>query len=280
MSADRARALRHLVLSYLAVNAGVFALSRQAAERYGLHELIGALFLVGALYSIRRDDDDTARYGVRLGGIFPGREGDERSLVRTLWEALPSALREIAVAVAVAAVVFPVYAYFWPRFNPVPGSRRFVLDAARWRDILTNLFAVALTEEMYFRGYVQTRVADALGVLRRVPIPATLATPETGSAALSARSDLAEAPQATKGARGIEPARTGIVALVPMAMPVVITSALFALTHVLVKVTPARAAVFFPGLLFGAMRVWRGGIGAAVALHAMSNVFELWLEGQ
>ena len=27
-------------------------------------------------------------------------------------------------------------------------------------------------------------------------------------------------------------------------------------------------------------RVWRGGIGAAVFLHAASNVFELWLEGR
>jgi membrane protease YdiL (CAAX protease family) len=38
--------------------------------------------------------------------------------------------------------------------------------------------------------------------------------------------------------------------------------------------------VFFPSLLFGALRIWRGGIGAAVALHAIFNVFERYLEGR
>jgi putative effector of murein hydrolase len=53
---------------------------------------------------------------------------------------------------------------------------------------------------------------------------------------------------------------------------------------------PAMAAVFavLTGMvgavsakaLFGLLRVWRGGIGAAVVLHAVSNLFERWLEGR
>lgn len=241
MDPARARAWRQLAVSYLAINALIFALSRATAQSYGLHDLIGALFLLAGLWSIRADDDDTARYGVRLGGVFPGAAGDERSLVRTVWEAIPGALRELAVAALVAAVVLPVYAYFWPLFNRPPAVRHFALDAAHWRELLTNLLAVALTEELYFRGYVQTRLADALGV-----------------------------PQ-TREARG---------RLSVMLLPVALTAALFALTHMAVEVTAARAAVFFPGLLFGALRVWRGGIGAAVFLHAASNVFEAWLEGR
>jgi membrane protease YdiL (CAAX protease family) len=31
--------------------------------------------------------------------------------------------------------------------------------------------------------------------------------------------------------------------------------------------------VFFPALLFGWVRAWRGGIGAALALHASSNLY-------
>ena len=65
-----------------------------------------------------------------------------------------------------------------------------------------------------------------------------------------------------------------------MALPVVLAALSFALTHLTVEVTVERAVVFFPGLLFGFVRVWRGGIGAAVFLHAISNMFETWLEGR
>lgn len=241
MLPERARALRQLAVSFLATNALVFGLSRRGPMQYGLHELIGALFLVSALWSVRRDDDDTERYGVRLGGIFPGRVGDDRSLVRAIVESIPSAFTELGAAVGIAAVVFPVYALCWPLFNTPPAVRHFVLDAARWKEILTNLLAVALTEEMYFRGYIQTRLGDAFGV-----------------------------------PRGLSTGRR----LRAMALPVILAAALFAITHVTVEVTLQRAVVFFPALLFGAVRVWRGGIGAAIFLHAISNVFELWLEGR
>jgi membrane protease YdiL (CAAX protease family) len=48
---------------------------------------------------------------------------------------------------------------------------------------------------------------------------------------------------------------------------------LFAAIHFLVEPHPARLAVFFPALLFGWTRAWRGGIGAALVLHAMSNLY-------
>lgn len=234
----RRRARDQLVVSTLAVNALVFVLSRPFAMRKGLHDLIGVVFLFAALHLIRKDDDDTARYGVRLGGLFPGAAGDSRSLVRTLWESLPGAAREIGIALATAALVLPVYALAWPLFNRPVGPRHF--DGARWRELLTELFAVAFTEEVLFRGFVLTRLADYLGAS-----PLTLRSP---------KADLAKV--------------------------LVISSLLFALTHVVVEPTLPRAVVFFPGLLFGVLRVWRGGVGAAVVLHAVSNLFERWLEGR
>jgi uncharacterized protein len=47
---------------------------------------------------------------------------------------------------------------------------------------------------------------------------------------------------------------------------------LFALLHFLVGFDPARLAVFFPALLFGYLRERRGGIGAAIWFHALSNL--------
>jgi hypothetical protein len=236
---DRAQQARtHLVLATLTVNAAVFVLSRPVLMARQLHDLIGVVFLVGAIMGIRRDDDDTERYGVRLGGVFPGGDGDPRSLVRTLWEALPSAARELAIAATIAAFVLPLYTALWPFFNQPIGPRHFELTPERWRDIATELLAVAFTEEMFFRGYVHTRVADFFKVDARTRVPSELAR------------------------------------------VLVLTSALFALTHVVVDPTLARAAVFFPGLLFGLVRVWRGGIGAAIALHAAFNLWERYLEGR
>jgi hypothetical protein len=50
MDPARARAWRQLAVSYLAINALIFALSRATAQSYGLHDLIGALFLLAGLW--------------------------------------------------------------------------------------------------------------------------------------------------------------------------------------------------------------------------------------
>ncbi len=50
-------------------------------------------------------------------------------------------------------------------------------------------------------------------------------------------------------------------------------AAAFAALHLVASPSPARLAVFFPGLLFGWLRARRGGIGAAIFLHAFSNLF-------
>ncbi len=58
----------------------------------------------------------------------------------------------------------------------------------------------------------------------------------------------------------------------------VLQAALFAALHFASIPSPARLAVFFPALLFGWMRARRGGIGAAMLFHALSNVLAEVLE--
>lgn len=253
MSPERSRAWRQLAVSYVATNALVFALARPASQALHLHDLMGAVFLLAAWLSVRADDNDTARYGIRLGGLFPGAAGDDRSLLRTLWESLPGAGREVFAAACVLALVLPLYALGWPLFNIAPPVRALHLDAEHLRDWAVNVLAIALTEEVYFRGYFQTRLLDALG---RAPASA------------------AEGPEAALPLRALPRA------LWRAAPALALTSLLFAVTHLLVEVNVPRAAVFFPSLLFGAVRLWRGGVGAAVLVHAASNVFEGYLEGR
>lgn len=51
-----------------------------------------------------------------------------------------------------------------------------------------------------------------------------------------------------------------------------LTSALFAVGHVLVDLDPRRLAVFFPGMAFGWMRARSGSIAAGVLYHALCNL--------
>lgn len=52
-----------------------------------------------------------------------------------------------------------------------------------------------------------------------------------------------------------------------------LTGVLFALGHYLVTFDPAALAVFFPGLVFGALRHWTGSVLAGTLFHATCNLF-------
>lgn len=75
------------------------------------------------------------------------------------------------------------------------------------------------------------------------------------------------------------PSRTlGGARLDPRAL--VLQAALFAVVHLAAEPRVEKLATFFPGLLFGWLRARRGGVGAAVVLHALSNVLaELLVRG-
>ena len=207
--------------------------------------VVGAAFLWVAVRMARREPGGMRRMGIDLGGLLePPDPDDERppgplglyDLARAIRKGLPSAGLEIAVAVGVAAVVFPPFVvgfYYW-HAPTHPFELRLPDDFAEMA--LTQLLVVALPEEAFFRGYVQTRLGDRW----------------------------AWKPSWTGGL--IDPRVLAIQA------------ALFALIHFASIPHPARLAVFFPALLFGVLRAWRGGIGAAMLLHALSNVLAELLE--
>jgi uncharacterized protein len=233
--------LREVAVVYTALAAATFAITRLRAVpvlRDHVHLAVAMLFLVVALRLVQREEDGPRRHGVHLGGLLAPAPDDRPAgplglydLGRALRAALPSAVRESLVAIAIALVVFPPFAlgfYLWHGPNTA-----FVMA---WPDalpswLLAQLVVVALPEEVLFRGYFQTRLSDAW-------------------------------PGTRRGAG----ARPSMAALAGQA-------GLFGLLHFLVDLDPRRLAVFFPGLLFGWLRAWRGGIGAAIVLHALSNVY-------
>lgn len=66
--------------------------------------------------------------------------------------------------------------------------------------------------------------------------------------------------------------RTNILGVAVSVPVLVIQAALFAAIHYAVDGAVVRLAVFFPGLLFGWIRQWRGGIGAGGLFHALCNI--------
>ena len=236
--ADASASSRQALGVYALVCVAVVVVTRLGASTAlgpYIHLAVAAIFLLTALRLTRRDP---RHYGVALGGLLEPSDDDRPrgplgsfDLARACWRAVPSAVRELGAALGVAAVIFPLYAvgfYLWT--EPVHSfSLTFPPDLLNLA--LAQLVVVALPEEAFFRGYLQTSFSDADSSRIRV---------------------------------------LG-VSLAPWAL--VTQAVLFAIIHLVAEPHPARLAVFFPALLFGWVREWRGGIGAALALHAMSNLY-------
>jgi len=198
------------------------------------HLLLAGAFLGAALLMARHDGRGATHYGIDLAGLLEASADEPAHPAHGLWYALrravPSLLSELAFAVLLAAIVFPLFVPLYRSFHGL--TRPFSWQPPREPVdfVLSQLIAIALPEEALFRGYFQTRLEDVFPERVRV-LGATLSPRAVGCQAL-----------------------------------------LFALLHFLVGFSPARLAVFFPGLLFGWIRARRGGIGAAVWFHAMCNL--------
>ncbi|MCS6799590.1 MAG: MrtC family glutamic-type intramembrane protease [Myxococcota bacterium] len=230
--------LREVLLVWGALFA-LFVPLGAAGRHYGVEEWTGVamavLLVATAVHMARRDPDGPDRYALDLGGVLIAPE-DDRGLIPTIRRGIPSALRETAFALLVALVVFPPFALgYWLWHAPQQPFR------LRWPDdtlgfALSQLLVVGVSEEAFFRGYVQTRLTDRW------------------------------------------PARARLLGAGISVPALVVQSALFALVHLATDAHPQRLATFFPGLLFGWMRARRGGIGAAVVLHGLSNVYSATLD--
>ncbi len=113
--------------------------------------------------------------------------------------------------------------------------------------VLTQLVFIALPEEVFYRGYLQTRIGQAVAAYRL--------DPSSDREAAEPRSWLGVTEQN------------------------VVTSVIFGLAHLLVPVggrlVANRASVAFPSLVFGWLRDRTDSIGAAVVYHAGCNMMVL-----
>ncbi|MBX3219473.1 MAG: CPBP family intramembrane metalloprotease [Labilithrix sp.] len=201
---------------------------------------VGLVFL-GATWAFvwRGDDARVEASGLALGGlVLPGKL-DVPRLLRAVGQAVTWAL-------VFAAVTFVPFYFGWQKVWHPRGTFALGVEPMKaLNEVFGQLVIIALPEEAFYRGYLQSRLDEAL------PGFGWRKDPHTG-----------------------EPTPRRLRFLGASVGPaLLVTSAIFALGHFATIRDPARLAVFFPSLAFGFLRYRTKGIGAGIAFHAMCNVF-------
>jgi len=148
-----AGALRPLGVALL-TTAFVTALSYGVPAEHAA-SAVGLAFL-GITYILTLRDpsvDGAARYGLSLGGLFDAAPLDWGKLARSI-------ASELGFALLVSAIVFPL---FWVGYrawwSPVLPFRAAPLSTIA-DDALGQFLVIALPEEAFYRGYLQTRLDE------------------------------------------------------------------------------------------------------------------------
>jgi hypothetical protein len=148
------RSLARPLLAALSVTALVTALSwlmpsKHAATAVGLGFLASTYWLV-----MRDDEDEVAHHGLSLGGLFERTAISPRRLVT-------DGVTALAWALGFAAVVFPLFVKGYALYWHPKQAYHFVLPPRLWDDLAGQVLVIALPEEAFFRGYLQTALDDA-----------------------------------------------------------------------------------------------------------------------
>ena len=229
----------YVVVSFL-THAVTRLLSDPTVHEY-VRLVVAAIFLGAALLRVGRSRAALDRHGIALGGLLapPEASAEEAGplglydLGRLARDNRASMIRELGVALGLCALVFPPYLFAFGYWNGLQGLPSPSLTPDFLSFTLAQFIVVALPEEAFFRGFVQTKLDDHFR------------------------------PQKT------EAQRRG-VHLGALLLQAFLFALIHFLVD---GFNPARLAVFFPGLLFGLLRARRGGIGAALVFHALCNVY-------
>jgi membrane protease YdiL (CAAX protease family) len=165
------RPLAETLLAFAAITAVTVAvawLGRGTPLDAYVHLAVGMLFLVAALQLAQRQPSGIERYGLTLSGLLePPREAPDGALAslidlgRAVVRAVPSGLRELGFAAAVALVVFPPFIVGFRLWHGPDHPFVLSLPSDLPAYVLTQLLVVALPEEALFRGYTQSRLHEA-----------------------------------------------------------------------------------------------------------------------
>lgn len=227
-------------LTFAAITAATVLISlvgaRPPLDEY-VQLAVAGLFLWTAVHFSQRQPDGLARYGLRLGGLLDPPEQAPEGLGASLADLLRALLRAAPEALRELGAGLMVAALVFPPF----------VVGFYWFNAPSRAFELRLPDQL--GSYLLSQMV-------------MVGLPEEALFRGYFQGRLSEQFQGRVRLLG---ASLSVSALLAQA-------SLFALIHFAVDPRPARLAVFFPGLLFGWLRARRGGIGAAVVVHGLSNL--------
>lgn len=215
----------------LSIGLGVTALaalsSRAVPVEYAAN--LVALIFAGSTYLLvlNKSSQLAASHGLAFGGVFEPQPLSAARIARELGAALGWAL-------VGCAVTFPAFWLGYRLWFGLDAPFTFELPTGFVDLALAQLLVIALPEEMFYRGYLQS--------------------------ALSVTDE-----------------RTLNVFGAKFGLGILLSSAVFALGHLLATPNVSRLAVFFPSLVFAWLRVRTRGVGSGVLYHALCNLFSATL---
>ena len=140
------------------VTGGVMVVPKQHAGTF-----VGMAFLAAVYWRVwRRGDDDVKRAGLGLGGLMLSDRISPRKLTRDVASSLAWAL---GFALALFPPFYVAWSWWWR-----PGEHfSLILEPRDTTNlVLGQVVLVALPEEAFYRGFLQTRLDEALGTRWRV----------------------------------------------------------------------------------------------------------------
>jgi membrane protease YdiL (CAAX protease family) len=139
------------------VTLAVAAIAAGLPERWHT-TLVGFVFLAVTWALVwRRDDETVRRYGLALAGlVLPGRLS-ARDVLRAGAVSCAWAFGLMAI---VAVPFFFGWRAWWMRILPTLHFSLAVKPADGANEVLGQLFVIALPEEAFYRGYLQSRLDD------------------------------------------------------------------------------------------------------------------------
>ena len=149
------RALVEALAASVAVTAAVTAASTFVPEKY-VATSVGFIFLAATWLLVwRRDDTWVVRAGLTLGGlVMPGH-----LRAKGVARAFAAALAWACGAGVVTFVPFWIGWRWW--WGPRHGFAFHVSPVDAMNEVLGQLVVIALPEEAFYRGYLQSRLDDA-----------------------------------------------------------------------------------------------------------------------
>lgn len=145
---------RRTLLVALATTAAVTAVSHLAPEAYA-NTAVGVVFLGAAWFMVVRRDAATVRaHGLSLGGVAEPVPLDAARIAR-------DTLRAVGWALLMAAITFPLFWYGYKLWWNLGDHFVVKLPEDFQSHVLGQLLVIALPEEAFFRGYMQSALDGA-----------------------------------------------------------------------------------------------------------------------